>query len=124
MSLDVYVHDDKVTVDLGGIDQLWCLKRHLEIPTADIRSARVVSREDLAPLRGGFKVAGARIPGVVEAGHFSVPDRPGARQFWCVYRDPEVLVIETDLERPARVVLQHPDRERLAWLIAERIPST
>jgi hypothetical protein len=32
-----------------------------------------------------------------------------------------VLLIETKLDHPVRVVLQHPDRERLAWLIAERI---
>ena len=54
-------------------------------------------------------------------GHFTVPGRTGARQFWCVYRDPEVLVIDTSLENPARIVLQHADRDRLAWFISERI---
>jgi hypothetical protein len=55
-------------------------------------------------------------------GHFMVRGRKGARQFWCVYRDPEVLLIETSRKDMARIVLQHPDRDRLAWLIAERIP--
>jgi hypothetical protein len=32
-----------------------------------------------------------------------------------------VLVIDSWLERPSRVVLQHPDRHNLAWLIGERI---
>jgi hypothetical protein len=34
------------------------------------------------------------------------------------------LVIDTTLDHPARIVLQHPDRERLAWFIGERIPPS
>jgi hypothetical protein len=49
-----------------------------------------------------------------------VPQHKGGRQFWCVYRDSEVVVVDTDLDSPARLVFQHPDRDRLAWLIAER----
>jgi hypothetical protein len=66
-------------------------------------------------------VLGAYLPGYVAAGWFLVPDRPGARQFCCVQRDRDVLVVDTDLERPTRLVLQHPDRARLAWWIAERV---
>jgi hypothetical protein len=43
------------------------------------------------------------------------------RQLWDVYTDTEVLVIETRLDSPWRVVLQHPDREFLAWIISERV---
>ena len=122
MSPHVHVHDDRVTIDLGGLDQLWCLARHLEIPFEDITDARVAPVSELK--RGlGWRVGGGYWPGRMATGHFLVPDRPGARQFWCTYRDAEVLVIDTSLERPARVVLQHPDRDRLAWLIAERIPA-
>jgi hypothetical protein len=122
MSLDVHVHDDRVTVDLGGADRLWCLASHLEVPVAHITSARVAP---VSEVKAGlsWRVGGAYWPGIVATGHYLVPDRKGARQFWCVYRDTEVLVIDTDLDRPARVVLQHPDRDRLAWLIAERIPT-
>jgi hypothetical protein len=38
-----------------------------------------------------------------------------------VYRDDEVLQLETRLDRPRYIVLQHPDRHTLAWLIGERI---
>ena len=54
-------------------------------------------------------------------GWFTVKDRKGARELWCVYKDPEVLVIDTRRERPCRVVLQHPDRHDLAWYIGERL---
>ena len=120
MSLDVHVHDDKVTIDLGGIDQVWCLKRHLEIPMADITDARVTTVAELKEGLG-WRVGGGYLPGRMATGHFTMRE-PGHRQFWCVYRDEEVLVIDTTLDNPARVVLQHPDRERLAWFIGERIP--
>lgn len=122
MSLHVNVHDDLVTVDIGGADQVWCLKRHIELPIGHITSARVAPVEEVGRDLG-WRVGGGRLTGVMTTGHFTVPGRSGARQFWCVYRDHQVLVIDTDLGRPCRVVLQHPDRDRLAWLIAERIPS-
>ena len=121
MSLDVQVFDDKVTIDIGGADPVWCLKRHLEIPMVHITSARVGPVDEVQ--HGlGWRVGGGYWPGRMATGHFTVPDHPGGRQFWCVYRDTEVLIIDTSLDQPARVVLQHPDRERLAWFIAERIP--
>ena len=122
MAVSVYVHDDRVTVDFDGWEQLWCLKRHVEIPLADITDARVAPVEEVrAGL--GWRVGGGYWPGRMATGHFTVSGRPGARQLWCVFRDREVLVIDTVLESPCRVVLQHPDRERLAWLIAERLPG-
>jgi hypothetical protein len=120
MGLDVFVHDDKVTLDLSGLDRLWCLAGHLEVPTAHITGARVVPVDDVrAGL--GWRVGGGYWPGLLAAGWFTVEGRRGARQFWCVYRDPEVVVVDTDLDQPARLVFQHPDRDRLAWLIGERV---
>ena len=119
MGLRIELHDDRVTIDLDGVEQVWALARHLEVPTEHITAARVMPVDDVH--HGlGWRIGGAYWPGAVAAGHFTVPDRPGARQFWCVYRDRDVLVIDTDLERPCRLVLQHPDREFLAWIIGER----
>jgi hypothetical protein len=55
-------------------------------------------------------------------GHFTWPGHKGMRQLWAVYRDTEVLVIDTTRTNPARIVIQHPYRHDLAWLIAERLP--
>ena len=50
--------------------------------------------------------------------------RQGARQFWAVFRDRTNLIeITTRVDRPTRLVLANPDRERLAWWINERVPS-
>jgi hypothetical protein len=122
MAVHVYVHDDRVTIDFDGWEQVWCLKRHVELPIEHITDARVVPVGEVGEGLG-WRVGGGYWPGRMATGHFTVPGRSGARQLWCVFRDPDVLVIETDLDSPARVVLQHEDRDRLAWLIAERIPA-
>ena len=129
MAVDVYVHPDTVDITFSGMDRLLCFTDRVMVPTAAIVSARVrpVSevRADL-----GWRTLGARLPGVVLAGSFVFRDRPGSthatglageRQLWCVYRDDEVLVIDTTWPRPSRIVLQHPDRHNLAWLIGERV---
>jgi hypothetical protein len=122
MAVHVHVHDDRVTIDLDGTDAVWALARHLEVPFAHVTAARVAPVSEPSRDRS-WKVVGGNWPGVVMTGWFLERDRRGARQFWSVYRDRDVLVIDTDLERPSRIVLQHPDRDRLAWLVAERIPD-
>jgi hypothetical protein len=116
----IHVSDRAVSVELDGLERVLALAGRLEIPMEHVVGARVAP---LDSVRGGmgWRVLGAYLPGYVAAGWFLVPDRPGARQFCCVQRDRDVLVVDTDLERPARLVLQHPDRARLAWWIAERV---
>lgn len=116
MSVDIELGDEAVIIRVRGWDALWSFRRELRLPLRDVVGATVISRrEALAGL--GWRVRGGYWPGAMATGVFAVPGRRGARQWWCVYRDPEVLVIETRLERPARVVVQHPDRHRLARLI-------
>ena len=122
MAIEVYVHDDAVEIDFTGLDQVESLKRHVHLPIEEVVSARVVPKEDM--LRDlGWRVGGTYFPKVVAAGHFTTRGRKGVRQLWDVHRDDEVLCIETNHTRPWRIVLQHPDRERLAWLIGERVPN-
>jgi hypothetical protein len=119
MAVNVFVHDDRVDVDLSGWDRVWALKGHLEVPMDQIIGAWVASRDDA--LRDiGWRVGGGYLPGRMATGHFTAKGRKGVRQLWSVYTDDEVLVIETKLDDPWRVVLQHPDREFLAWIISER----
>ena len=120
MGVEVYVHNDAVDISFTGADRFLCFKDRLIVPMDEIDSARVLAVEDV---KGdlGWRLAGGYWPGRFATGHFAVRDRKNARQLWCVYRDPEVLVIDTRIERPCRIVLQHPDRHNLAWLIGERI---
>ena len=120
MSTNVFVHDDVVDIDFTGWNRIWALSSHVELKMADIVDARVAPRAEV--LEGiGWRVGGTYWPGKVTAGHYTTKGRKGVRQLWDVYTDTEVLVIETRLDSPWRVVLQHPDREFLAWIISERI---
>jgi hypothetical protein len=118
--VDVFVSDTGVDIDLRGMDMVLCLARHLHLGIGDIVRAQV------APVRGlrdeiGWRFGGAAWPGALTTGWYTVRGLKGRRQLWCVYRDPEVLVIDTTLPKPSRVVLQHPDRHDLAWYIGERL---
>lgn len=120
MAIHVFVHDDAVDIELTGLDRLEAMKKHLRVPMALITDARVADTAELAAERT-WRFGATHLPGLVAAGQFGTPDRKGVRQLWAVHRDPQVLLIETRLEEAWRIVLQHPDRDRLAWLIAERI---
>src|SRR6478735_8827783 len=120
MAVNVFVHDDAVDIDFTGWSRAWALKGHVELAMSDIVEARVASRAELvADL--GWRVGGTSWPGKVIAGHYTTRGRKGVRQLWDTYTDQELLLVETRLDRPWRVVLQHQDREFLAWVISERI---
>ncbi|HKY16753.1 MAG TPA: hypothetical protein VJM33_17640 [Microthrixaceae bacterium] len=120
MPVDVFVGDDVVAIHLTGLDALWSLTTRLILSTDDIVDATVVSRSD-AESRIGWRIGGTHVPGRVTAGNFNLKGHKGERARWAVFADDEVLQIETRLERPRYVVLQHPDRHDLAWLISERL---
>jgi hypothetical protein len=118
--VDVYVGDEQVAILLTGLDSVWALRSRLIIPLEDIVDARVIPR-DSAREHLGWRFGGSYWPGTVAAGNFTVRGRHDQREFWSVYRDDEVLQLETRLERPRYIVLQHPDRHTIAWLIGERL---
>jgi len=120
MAVDVQVRDDAIDIALGGWDAVWAFARRRHLPMATVRSARVVPRREGLHLLG-WRLGGTGLPGACIAGRFSVRGRKGERAFASVYRDRELLVIETSVPRPRYVVLQHPDRHDLAWWIGERV---
>jgi hypothetical protein len=121
MAVHVHVHDDAVDIRFSGVDWLMAFNpsgQHLAM--TDITDARVTPRAD-ALVGLGWRLGGGYWPGAMATGWYSERGRTGVRQLWCVYRDREVLVIDTALTKPCRVVLQHPDRHDLAWFIGERL---
>ncbi|MCU0273193.1 MAG: hypothetical protein MUE34_08175 [Acidimicrobiales bacterium] len=120
MPVEVQVRDDEIDITLTGWDAVWAFKRRLRIPMGLVRSARVLPRADALRLVR-WRTGGTGFPGVCLAGRFSVRDRKGERAFLSVYRDTELLVVETSVARPRYVILQHPDRHDLAWWIGERV---
>ena len=122
MAIDVRLTESGADIAFRGWDAVWAFRCRLRIPWGQIRSARVVSAAE-ARRRLRWRLLGTGLPGVVAAGTFSVRDAPGDRELWAVYRDTEVLEIETSVQKFRRVVLQHPERARLALEISERVGS-
>jgi hypothetical protein len=122
MPVRVDVSDDAVDVTFSGWDRVWTLRHHVHLAMADVTGARVAP---VAPLKRelGLRLGGTAWPGRAVAGNYSVKGRlrSGERELWCVYRDPEALVIDLRTRKPRRVVLQHPGRHDLAWWIGERV---
>ena len=119
MSLRVDIDDvaREVIVALGGLDSWTALTTVERLPFEVVTSARVAPVSELTADRG-WRLGGTYWPGGICAGRYGVTGRKGARQLWLVFHDPEVLVIDTTMERPCRVVLQTPDRVDLARRIS------
>ena len=121
MAVGVHVSDDAVDIRFTGADRLITFAHGgVHLCMSDIVAARVVPRQGLREDLG-WRVGGGYFPGRLATGWFAVKGAKGRRQLWCVYRDDEVLVIDTRLDRPCRVVLQLLDRHDIAWYIGERL---
>ena len=113
MSTVVCVDAGFVSVSLTGVDAVLALRRQLRIPLANIASAQVMTTAD-AKRTLGLRIGGGYLPGAFATGNFLSRNGLKGRQFWSVYRDHEVLVLDLIEGKLRRVVLQTPDRVALA----------
>jgi hypothetical protein len=121
VAVRVHVSDDAVDIRFTGADRLITFAHGgVRLSMSDVVAARVESRQGLREGLG-WRVGGGYFPGRLATGWFTMKGEKGKRQLWCVYRDDEVLVVDTRLDRPCRVVLQVPDRHDIAWYIGERL---
>jgi len=120
MAVRVTVNDDAVDVELSGLDAVLSLSRGVHLPLEEVTGARLAPRRELLD-EVGWRVGGGYWPNAFATGWFTWKDRKGFRQLWCTYKDDEVLVIDTTRQKPARVVLQLPDRAEQAWYVNERL---
>ena len=113
MALTVFVSENLLSIRFTALDKALCLCRYVDVHGDEITGARLMPREEAKALLG-WRVGGGYWPGGFATGWFTTPGHRGQLQLWDVYRDPEVLVIDTTRPKPSRIVLQHPDRVRLA----------
>jgi hypothetical protein len=113
---------DTLDIEIRGfVDTTMCLSGDQHLALSDITAARVVSWDEVrAGL--GWRTAGAYWPGLIATGWYAVPGRKAARQFLAVYRDrANLLLVDTRVERPARVVVATPEAAALAADITARL---
>lgn len=107
----------------GWVDTAMCCTRGITVAYEDITSVRTT---EWAPVRAemGWRVKGGYVPGRIATGWYAIPRRKGARQFWAVFSDrTQLAVIETRLERPARLVLAVADAEAFVAALRPLLPT-
>ncbi len=115
MTARVELRPEHLEISFPGAESLLTLKRRVVLPWRDVTGVRVARQADLKR-ELGWRVGGGYFPGWFATGHYTFRGggRRGERQLWCCYRAQEVLVIETRLPRPRRIVLQVGDPAELA----------
>lgn len=106
---------------LGGHFMMWSGDQH--IPMSDVLEARVVGWDEVKPTLG-WRVGGGYWPGWFATGCFTWREQKGDRQLLAVFRDrDELLVVDTRLQRPARLVLAVPEPHELAAEINRQVAA-
>lgn len=113
MALNVLVSENLVSIRLTGLDAMLSFCRYVDLHGDEITDVQLMPRAE-ARAGLGWRVGGSYLPGAFANGWYTTPGQRGQLQLWDVYRDDEVLVIDTTRPKPSRIVLQHPDRARLA----------
>lgn len=103
--VNISITGGKVLLEVQGWDKLWAFRSSIEVPLADIRSARV----DPEAARGwwhGIKMPGTSVPGVITAGTFY---QHGRRVFYDVHNPDDTIVIELEHERYDQLIVEVAD---------------
>ncbi|MGH3344653.1 MAG: hypothetical protein ACRDPK_17655 [Carbonactinosporaceae bacterium] len=107
VAVDVLVAPDGLVARVRGVDQLWAFRRNIRVPMHQIDAVRVMSRAAARAELPWVRAPGSYLPGLVIAGSYWHLRRR-RRQFWCVHRAAEVLVIDVR-SVTERLVLQVVD---------------
>lgn len=103
--VEIGIVGDDVLVRAKGAMAVWAFKNEVRVPMASITEVGVADRREPP---GGLRAPGSEVPGLVRAGTHR--GREG-RTIWFVGRARRVVVIETDIKKPRRVVAQVADPE-------------
>ena len=114
---EVKLAEDTLSIHVRGMDRLWTLRSHLEIPLSHVSGAEAepdVARKWWQGIRSG----GTHVPEVITAGTFH---QQGERVFWDVHDPEKAIVIRLRDERYARLVIEVEDPPTTVAAIQEAI---
>ena len=100
----VSISEDTLIVELKGWDQVWALKRRLDIPLDHVIGVRAAADE----VPRGVRIPGTHVPGVVAAGTFY---DMGEKVFWAVHDSERAIAIDLHDEDFSMLVLEVADPE-------------
>ena len=105
MAIALEVQDDELVVRLSGAQLVLSLCRTLRFPVAAVTGVCAAPRLQV-PVNW-LRWPGTSFPGLIKAGSFG---RGADRDFWCVARGQQVLVVQLEPGQPyRRLVLEVPD---------------
>jgi hypothetical protein len=112
-----FARDGRLHVAFAGLDALWTLRRHVDVPLTAVTGVRVLSRAEALADKPLLRAPGTYLPGVIVAGTYRGPRR--RPQLWCVRAADEVLAIDLTAEaRYGRIVLEVADPAAVAAELA------
>lgn len=115
---NITVENDKLVINIEGLDKLWTFTGRLEIPLAHITGAK--QDPDVVYGWKGWRGPGAHIPGVIVAGTFH---RDGKRIFWDVHDPAKAVVIDLTDHRYSRLVVGVDDPAKTTAAIQDAIDA-
>jgi hypothetical protein len=114
---NITVEDDKLVINIEGLDKLWTFTSRLEIPLTHVIGAKQ-DPQVVYGWKGWRSSPGAHIPGVIAAGTFH---RDGKRVFWDVHDPAKAVVIDLTDDRYGRLVVGVEDAAKTAKAIQDAI---
>jgi len=114
---EVELAEDTLSIHVLGMDRLWALRSHLEIPLSHVAGAEA-DPELARSWWQGIRSGGTHVPGVITAGTFH---QEGERVFWDVHDPEKAIVIRLRDERYARLIIEVEDPLSTVAAIREAI---
>jgi hypothetical protein len=104
--VEITTNDDKLVLEVEGLDKLWTLKSRMEIPLSKVSGAHVADPGVTQGLWKSLKMAGTYIPGLIAAGTFKMH---GKRILWDVKSVEKAIVIDLVDDRYDELVVEVDD---------------
>ena len=103
-------------VTLPGWDALWAMKREVRVP---LRAVAAVRHDPVAASQWprGLRLPGSHLPGLLTAGSYWQPGRPGRWSFWSVRHPRQAIVVDLDAGHYRRLVLEVADPDAAVRLV-------
>ena len=110
------IDGDDLLVTLPGWDALWAMKRELRVP---LRAVVGVRHDPVLASQWprGLRVPGSHLPGLLTAGSYWQPGRPGTWSFWSVRHPRQAIVVDLDAGHYRRLVLEVADPDAAVRLV-------